>query len=391
MVTVVGYAYPWDVCGAPEFLSDLHRLGVTRVALAAYYHGVRAATPRHPLHRFVTATRSALYTRTDPGVWHMSPLVPPPPGPWSHAGAFEEAAGLLTAAGFTVSAWLAPTHADGLPESHPLRVQTAFGDRLDYALCPTAPEVQDYAARLAHQSMLSGASGLVLECVGSLGFDHASLHDKVGGADWSTSIRALLSICFCAACCEQYHTEGIAPTELSQLLRIAVDTPTGAAEEVVPADVMSLVWKVRNRSAVMLGTAAVAAASRAPDFTAALHASTELSTTGAGTSAIIPGVDTYIAPCWNDHPELPHTAAAVTQREAIAQVHRLRQRIPKEARVASYVTVVGQHAPTTGGLVRDWGAILEAGADELHLYHAGLASTERLANTAHALAQLRTR
>src|SRR6218665_684678 len=58
MVTVVGYAYPWDVCGAPEFLSDLHRLGVTRVALAAYYHGVRAATPRHPLHRFVTTPRS---------------------------------------------------------------------------------------------------------------------------------------------------------------------------------------------------------------------------------------------------------------------------------------------------------------------------------------------
>src|SRR6218665_3119086 len=128
MVTVVGYAYPWDVCGAPEFLSDLHRLGVTRVALAAYYHGVRAATPRHPLHRFVTPTRSAIYTRTDPGGWHMSPPVPPPPGRWAHAGAFEEAPVLLTAAGFTVSAWFAPTHADGLPESHPLRVQTAFGD-----------------------------------------------------------------------------------------------------------------------------------------------------------------------------------------------------------------------------------------------------------------------
>src|SRR5688572_11788202 len=45
------YAYPWDLIDDSSAIELLSRMDVDRVVVAAAYHSVRAATPRHPRHR----------------------------------------------------------------------------------------------------------------------------------------------------------------------------------------------------------------------------------------------------------------------------------------------------------------------------------------------------
>lgn len=55
----VGYACPWDVLGDPGFPGRLAKMGIEDIALAATYHAVCAATPRHPAYRVVGASYAA--------------------------------------------------------------------------------------------------------------------------------------------------------------------------------------------------------------------------------------------------------------------------------------------------------------------------------------------
>lgn len=62
------YLYPWDVVGDPAAPTLMAGLGVDHVVLAAVYHGIRAMTLRHPLHRVVTIPHSAAYYPSDQGL-----------------------------------------------------------------------------------------------------------------------------------------------------------------------------------------------------------------------------------------------------------------------------------------------------------------------------------
>src|SRR6185312_9981892 len=194
---LIAHLYPWDVIDAPKAVDALIHHGVERVVLAAAYHSVRAATPRHPQHRVVTAPSFGLYTARS----NSSAALPYADG-WAGPDSFGRAKSLLENAGLPVTAWIVLAHDADFGRAHPeATVINAYGDHYSYALCPSHPAVQERAALITRAVFTKAETDAVFfEAPGQLGFEHAGSHEKTQGADWSPAERSLLSLCFCEAC-----------------------------------------------------------------------------------------------------------------------------------------------------------------------------------------------
>jgi hypothetical protein len=82
---------------------------------------------------------------------------------------------------------------------------------------------------------------------------------------------------------------------------------------------------------------------------------------------------TGVVPCWG------------TPGDGALTVHAMSA---NGVRTGAYVLALPPKAPDGGGLAGEWGALHAAGADELHVYHLGLASTRRLSAISQALGGL---
>ena len=391
MRSVTGYLYSWDVLGDPDAGARIRATGVSRVALAAAYHSVRAATPRHPERRVVDARSAALYVPVG-NAWNGQSLTPADAAEWTGTDdSFSAAAAVIRSTGLPVDAWTVLTHSSalgtGLPE---FSVRNAFGETYRHALCPSHPEVRRYAATLVAQVLQRGRpDGLVLEAVGPLGFGHQNQHEKTEGAEYSPWVQALLSLCFCAACCSAYDARGMASGPLRNRVRqeiLRADDPhttpetASGAQEFLP--LLDTRW---SATAALLDACLAVVADSGTTPRISIHASPDPWSTGP----FVPvealrrsqlwqrmGEVTAVVPCWGD------TA------QGAATVSAMRAAAP-EARVGSYVLLLPPKAADAGSMAREWAALLEAGSSELHLYHLGLASTRRLDAAAGALAACR--
>jgi len=384
--------YPWDVDGDPAAADRLAGLGLAGVTLAAAYHAVRAVTPFHPGHRIVTRD-AAVYYRADPSRWRRTALRPARlrPANARPAGSFERAAAALRARGLAVTAWAVVAHNDRLGAVLPsVAVRNAFGDTYPWALCLAAPAVREYAITLAGEvAALPEAGAVEFEACGWYGVDHLSAHDKTAGAASGAAAQWLLSVCFCAACRREYAAAGADPEWLAASVRAAVDAPAdgGAAasatgELAARPDVAApaggalagaaaeVLLGVRAAAATRFQREVVAAArDAAPGKPVYLHGHPDPWATGAN-----PGCDPaalahaagIVLSCWD-----PAAAPALVARAAAAAA-------PGSAVAASLLAVAGLGGhPAT--LPAQAAAVRAAGATELRLYHAGLASAADLA------------
>lgn len=79
-------------------------------------------------------------------------------------------------------------------------ITNVFGERYGYALCPSNPDVGQYIVALCGDiAATDGVARLDLEALSFMGYEHQSLHDKVG-LPLTPVIKWLLSICVCAHC-----------------------------------------------------------------------------------------------------------------------------------------------------------------------------------------------
>jgi hypothetical protein len=369
--------YPWDVDGDPAAADRIAGLGLTGVTLAAAYHAVRAVTPFHPKHRIVTRD-AAVYYRADPSRWRAGP--PGRPATRSRparlrpvvarpAGSFERAAAALRARGLAVTAWAVITHNDRLAAAVPsAAVRNAFGDAYPWALCLASPAVRDYATTLAGEvASLPEAGAVEFEACGWYGVEHLSAHDKTAGvADGAA--QWLLSVCFCAACRREYAAAGADPEWLATSVRAAVDAPPG--EAALPGEVADALLGVRAALATRFQREVVAAArDAAPGKPVYLHVHPDPRATGANPGcepAALTGAAGLVLSCWD-----PATAPALVTRAAATAAHGA-------AIAASLLAVTGLGADPAA-LPAQAAAVHAAGATELRLYHAGLASAADLA------------
>ncbi|MDI3421431.1 hypothetical protein [Streptomyces luteolus] len=377
------FLYPWDVNGDPEAAARLVDLGVQQVILASAYHSTRALTPRHPRHRVVTAAHAAVLHPPGPP-WQGRRLRPYPAGDWAPGDAFAEAAAALADAGLDVHSWVVLAHNSRMGADHPdTSVVNAYGDRYPWAPCIAQPEVRAYVTTLAADSAARpGALGTELESCGWYGLAHLHAHDKTSGVPLGDAAQYLMSLCFCAACARGYEDAGLSAGRLARSVRDALapvwrgETGEGATvERLLGAELAAATLEFRGRTARTLqedASAAVRAAAPA-GFQVLLHADPVPYHCGANAgvepSHVLAVADGVVVPCTGGPALLAPFAAAA----------------PPGTVLAANLTVVSGMGGAPGTLARDAERAARAGATELRLYHAGLASDADLAEVRRAL------
>ena len=275
------------------------------------------------------------------------------------------------ARGLAVTAWAVLTHNDRLGAVVPsAAVRNAFGDTYPWALCLAAPAVREYAVTLAGEvAALAEADAVEFEACGWYGVEHLSAHDKTAGAADGAAAQWLLSLCFCAACRREYAAAGADPQWLAAAVRAAVDVPAEGAGA-LPGAAANVLLGVRAALATRFQREVVAAArDAAPGKPVYLHVHPDLRATGANPGyepAALADAAGIVLSCWD-----PATAPALVTRAAATAARG-------SAVAASLLAVAGLGGdPAT--LPAQAGAVRAAGATELRLYHAGLASAGDLA------------
>lgn len=326
--------YPWDVEGDPDAAPRFAACGVRRMALAATYHAARVATPRHPLHRVLEIRTSAAYVDGPTGL---------PRGQWSYSAARDA----LETAGIEVDTWIVLGHLDGAAPELP-RVVNAFGDRLSHALCLTSPESRRFVVSLADAVLPSARGGVAwLEALGWSGFGHGSLHEKTAGADFTSRQTELLGTCACDGCLAAAGLEARAET-----VRASMRAAFGTGDD--PS------WLDRLRRARQDAAARLYA--EVHDLAARYDVRLRIDAADAVTGS---PASVYVG-CWG---------TAEEGRAALAaSAHHQRR--------AAYVSILDGDPQR---FASHWAQLAAAGADELHVYHAGLASDRRLDGAIAAL------
>ncbi|MCS0603239.1 hypothetical protein NX794_18765 [Streptomyces sp. LP11] len=379
------FVYPWDVNGDPEAPDRIAGLGVAQVTLAAAYHSTRALTPRHPAHRVVTAEYAAvLYPPGDR--WAGRGLRPYPAGRWAPGNACGRAAEALAGAGLEVHTWVVLAHNSRMGAEHPdTSVVNAYGDRYPWAPCIAQPGTRAYLVDLAAEAAVRpGARGTELESCGWYGLQHLHAHDKTGGVRLGDAGQYLMSLCFCPSCRTGYGEHGLGADALAAAVRTALEPlwRGTAADEGPPTvgkllgeDTAAAVLAWRERAARTLQEDAVAAvrAAAPAGFQVLLHADPASHHCGANVGVdpahILSVADGVVVPCTGGTAPLAPFAAQGTDRTVLA----------------ANLTVVAGLGGAPGTLAADAARARSEGANELRLYHAGLASDADLAAVREAL------
>ncbi|MFD8110393.1 hypothetical protein [Streptomyces microflavus] len=385
------FLYPWDVVGDPAAASRVAALGVRQVTLASAYHSTRALTPRHPAHRVVTAEHAAVLYPPDPDRWAGRALTPYRQSWVAGDDPYGEAAEALTAAGLEVHSWVVLAHSSRLGAEHPdTSVRNAYGDRYPWAPCIARPAVRAYLVDLAAEAAARpGARGTELESCGWYGFAHLHAHDKVTGVGLRDAAQYALSLCFCAECRQGYGEAGADPDELAAAVRRTLEpawsgsgsteSGWGGVRRLLGPELADATLRWRGRVARTFQESAVAAvrAAAPPGFQVLLHADPAPYRTGANVGVdpghILDVADGVVLPCTG-----PDTVREVVLRPFKGRTGVL---------AANFGVVTGMGgSPRT--LERDAAHAASLGADQLRLYHAGLASGPDLAAVTGALSRI---
>ncbi|WP_350348864.1 hypothetical protein ABIQ69_02705 [Agromyces sp. G08B096] len=339
--------FPWDVEGDLDAARALADDGIDRVALAATYHGARTITPRHPAHRIVDVPHSASYLRG------ASPL---PAGDFS----FDRARAELEAADIEVGVWAVVGHLDAALPSLP-RVRNAFGDRLDHAPCLSHEAVRAALREIVAAAAVAARGGtLHLEALGWQGLGHGSLHEKLHGADLADGAAELLALCACEACAER---AGMSQAQAVGAVRAALARASdpSRADADADADALDALRRARAETAERFAVDALEVAFGAGVRTVGIAAAELPLQTGADAS----GLDVLVD-CWGD-------------------VARGRGNLARAGGGTAYVDAL---TGDPDGFAAAWADLVAHGATGLHVYHAGLASTERRRAAARAAAAI---
>lgn len=395
------FVYPWDIVGDPDAAGRIAELGVPQVTLASAYHSTRALTARHPRHRIVTARHSAVFYPPDEARWAGRRLRPAVQDWVPDQDPFATAARALRDAGLRVHSWVILAHNSQLGQAAPeVCVRNAYGDRYVWAPCIAQPEVRQYAVTLAAEAAVRpGAEGTELESCGWYGLAHLHAHDKTAGVGLSGAGQYLMSLCFCPSCWQGYAGAGVDPAKLREAVRAALEplwsgrgdpSPTDRGAEW--AEVVALLGA--ERAAAVAGwreevarrfqretVAAVRQAAGRPDFPVLLHADPAPHRCGANVgvvpATVLQQVDGLVLPC----------AGGAAERAAVLTPFA-RHRRPHTV-LAANLNVVAGMGGSPGTLAEDAAHARELGADEVRLYHAGLASDQDLDQVRQGLARLR--
>ena len=214
------YAYAWDVgeVGVPTFVADVKALGLDTVTLAGSYHAGKFLRPKGKSGKVYFPEDGTAYFRVTPE--RYGTIKPSENSLLQHGDTMKA----LCEAEIAVNAWMVLLHNTRLGTAHPdSTVENAFGDRYVYSLCPSAPEVREYAVALCKDVTESyPVIGLSLETPGFLPYQHG-FHHEFALLKQNRWLDAQLGVCFCEHCVRGAASKGIDAAGLKKRVARALE------------------------------------------------------------------------------------------------------------------------------------------------------------------------
>jgi hypothetical protein len=215
------YAYAWDLAdeGVGVVVDAIRALGLNTITLAGSYHAGKFLRPHGRTGRVYFPEDGTIYFRHEPS--RYGSIAPVPNSLIGDRDVLDE---LTSDRQLAVNVWLVLLHNSRLGAQHPrATVTNAFGDRYVYSLCPSAPEVREYAVALCGDvANRYDIAGLTLETPGFLPYVHG-YHHEFSLVTPDARIDRLLALCFCDRCVRGAEAAGVDATGLQQRVRQAID------------------------------------------------------------------------------------------------------------------------------------------------------------------------
>jgi len=214
------YAYAWDIAevGVSAFVAEAKALGLDTVTFAGSYHAGKFLRPKGKSGKVYFPEDGTAYFRVTPERYGT---IKPLENSLLSQGDTQKA---LCEADIAVNAWMVLLHNTRLGTLHPeATVENAFGDRYVYSLCPSAPEVRDYAVALCKDVTESyPVVGLSLETPGFLPYQHG-YHHEFALLKQNRWLDAQLGLCFCEYCLRGAAQNGIDAADLKKRVASAIE------------------------------------------------------------------------------------------------------------------------------------------------------------------------
>ena len=366
------YAYAWDVAeeDPDRFASDLQGWSIDTLCLAASYHAGKFIRPHGRQGRVLFPEDGTVYFGARPERYGRIK-------PRQNSATGDMFAQYTARTDIAVTAWTVLLHNTPLGTANPDCVaRNAFGDPYWYSLCPSNPDVQDYAVALcADIADRYAVRGLVLETPGWLPYQHGYHHEfaLLAGNPW---LDTHLGLCFCKHCIDGAARAGIAAealrgrvaSRIDLYLRAPIDTPADMGQHWLASDLVSdpdLGAFLRWRCSVVTGLVA--------RIRASMRADAEL--------FVIPSVRRPSAAGWAEGSDLPALAAAADGLEicfyepgsdrAAADFGEVRRRVGPDHALRCVLRPGPPDHPAESGFVHTVAALDQAGAAGFGFYNFG--------------------
>lgn len=236
------FAYSWDLAERPldQVAEEVVSLGLNTVTLAASYHAGKFLRPRGKTGKVYFPEDGTVYFKPD--LARYGALKPAENSLLSSRDVLRDLCDLESV---NTNAWLVLLHNSRLGLLHPEAcVRNAFGDRLVYSLCPSAPEARAYAVALCQDvTDHYPVTGISLETPGFLPSVHG-YHHEFALVQQNRWLDNNIGLCFCDHCLKGAKTAGIdagglkvqVAADISSYLDGDFDLPDDMAEALWLAD-----------------------------------------------------------------------------------------------------------------------------------------------------------
>jgi hypothetical protein len=235
------YSYAWDIAerGVGDFVAEIKSLGLNTVTFAGSYHAGKFIRPKGQRGKVYFPEDGTAYFQVDRRRYGQ--IQPIENSLLQDGDVLKQ----LCASGTPVNAWMVLLHNTRLGSAHPqAAVENAFGDSYVYSLCPSAPEVRQYAVALCRDVTDSyPVIGVSLETPGFLPYQHG-FHHEFALMKQNKWFDAQMGLCFCEHCLRGAKAEGIdaaslrakVSADIEAYLESDIDYPDDMAEALWLAD-----------------------------------------------------------------------------------------------------------------------------------------------------------
>lgn len=219
------FLYPWELIdnGIEQTAEHLKRMNVTSVSLCVLYHTAKMLLLNNSKrHLYFNDGGTCFYDVQINRYGKLKPVRDKVLN--SYSGEFlKDVQESFRKFEIKVCAWVVVFHNDALAKKHPdCAIHNCYGEDSATNLCPSNPEVIDYALRLVEELAEMGFYEIHLESVDYAGFLHGDHHEMQAFEDME-KLEELMGICYCPHCMELAKQDGVDAERLQVLVKQKAD------------------------------------------------------------------------------------------------------------------------------------------------------------------------